>query len=141
MKKIALFLLTLAFLVIVPTVFAQVTPTPGSGIRIDIVPKNIPGFVDPGASGSNISNIINNVLKIIFVIAALLVLIFLIMGAFQWIMSGGEKEAVGKARLRITHALIGLAILVLAFVILGVVGTIVGINFLQFNIPTLTQAP
>lgn len=141
MKKIAVFLLTLAFLVIVPTVFAQVTPTPGSGIRIDIVPKNIPGFVDPGAGGSNISNIINNVLKIIFVVAALLVLIFLIMGAFQWIMSGGEKEAVGKARLRITHALIGLAILVLAFVILGVVGTIVGINFLQFNIPTLTQAP
>lgn len=147
MKKIAAILLTLAFLVVVPVVLAApgdpaATPTSAPGaIRIRILPGTIPGAINPGENSSNIENIINNVLKIIFMAAALLVLIFLIIGAFQWIMSGGDKEAVGKARNRITHALIGLAILVLAFVILAVIGTIIGINFLQFDIPKLTSTP
>lgn len=144
MKKITAILLTLSFLVVVPIAFAD-TPTPAPTVtgvvNINIEPLKIPGVINPGANASNLSNIINNVLKIIFMVAALLVLVFLIIGAFQWIVSGGDKEAVGKARQRITAALIGLAILVLAFVILGVVGTIVGIDFLNFSFPKLTQVP
>jgi hypothetical protein len=74
--------------------------------------------------------LIGNAIKIVFIVAALAVLIMLIIGAFQWIVSGGDKEKVGQARGRITSALIGFAILALAFVIVTVVGNIFNFNLL-----------
>lgn len=84
---------------------------------------------------ANTSTVLSSAFTIIFVVAAIAVLFMLIIGAFQWITSGGEKEAVGHARGRITHALIGLAILALSFVIIRVVGEIVNINI--FNLTTI----
>lgn len=92
------------------------------------------------AASSNLSVILGNAVKIILVIAVIAVLFMLIFGALEWIISGGDKEKVASARNRITHALIGLAILGLAFVILTVVGNIIGINVLDpsgFQIPSL----
>jgi hypothetical protein len=91
------------------------------------------------ATSAPVGVVIGNVIKIVMLIAMIAVLAMLIFGAFQWIISGGEKEAVANARNRITHALIGLAILGLSFVILTVVGNIIGINiFNNISIPTLT---
>lgn len=106
------------------------TPT-GRGVNVNITPPG--GFID-----APIDKIIGNTLIIVFSAATLLVLVFLIIGAFQWITSGGDKEAVGKARSRITAALIGLLILALAFVIIRVVGQVLGIpNILEFKFPSL----
>ncbi|MDP3758412.1 MAG: hypothetical protein Q8Q86_01725, partial [Candidatus Daviesbacteria bacterium] len=67
-------------------------------------------------------------------------LFMLIIGAFQWITSGGDKEGVESARKRITHALIGFAILALAFLIVQVVGQVVNINILDIqSLPVLGQ--
>ena len=104
----------------------------------------VPIQIKPPASGVNpstpVGTVLTNALTIIFVIAALAVLFMLIIGAFQWITSGGDKEKVGAARGRITNALIGLAILALAFLITVVVGQIVNINILDLkSIPTLDQ--
>ena len=92
------------------------------------------------ATDADIGLIINNAIKIVIMIALILVLAMLIFGALQWILSGGDKEKVAGARNRITHALIGLAILGLAFVILTVVSGILGIPspLSGFEIPTLT---
>ena len=83
------------------------------------------------------TQVLTSAFRIIFVVAALAVLFMLIMGAFQWITSGGDKEAVAKARGRIVNALIGLVILALAFVIVRVVGGVVNINLLGGTIPSL----
>lgn len=122
MKKIVTILLTLSFLVVVPVVFAE----------------TITVIAPPGAINAKAGDVVNNILKIVFSLAAFMVLVFLIIGAFQWIMSGGDKDAVGKARNRITHALIGLAILVLAFVIAQIIGTVIGINILTIDLPNLS---
>ncbi|MFA5932636.1 MAG: hypothetical protein WCV81_00050 [Microgenomates group bacterium] len=90
------------------------------------------------ASNTPIGDIIGNAIRIIIIISLIAVLAMLIFGAFQWIISGGEKEKVAAARGRITNALIGLAILGLAFVIVTVAGTLVGINiFENIQIPSL----
>ncbi|KKS12138.1 hypothetical protein A2617_02635 [Candidatus Daviesbacteria bacterium RIFOXYD1_FULL_41_10] len=125
MKKIALSTALLGYLLQAGTVLAQ-----GRDVVVNITP---PG----SAIVADLSTVIKNALVIVFSVAAFLVLIFLIIGAFQWIMSGGDKEAVGKARSRITHALIGLVILALAFVITSVVGQIIGVDFLQLKLPFL----
>lgn len=85
-----------------------------------------------------IGTILSNALIIIFIFAALLVLFYLIWGAFDWITSGGDKEKVGSARKKIYAALIGFAILALAFLIVTVVGQILKINIFSLKfIPTL----
>ncbi len=87
-----------------------------------------------------LSTIIGNGIKIIIAIAIIAVLFMLLWGAFQWIISGGDKEKVGSARGIITHALIGLVIIGLALVIVTIVGKIVGIDVLSvFILPSLNN--
>lgn len=86
---------------------------------------------------ANISQFINAGLRLAFIIALIAVLVMLVWGAVEWIFSGGNKEAYGKARDRILHALIGLAILAVAFAIVNFAGQFVGINLLgTFTIPS-----
>ncbi len=110
--------------------FAQ---TPGVDIKINTPNQGI----NPGTP---VGVILSNALTIVFVLAALAVLFMLIIGGFQWITSGGDKEKVGKARERITQALIGLAVLALAYFITVVVGQLVNINVLNLKrLPSLGQ--
>lgn len=87
-----------------------------------------------------LNEILKNAFTLVFSVSALLVLVMLIWGAISWIMSGGDKDAVASARKRIINALIGLAILALAFFIVRFVGQIVGFDILgNLKIPTLGQ--
>lgn len=79
------------------------------------------GYKDLGA-------FIGNIIQLAFVIALILVLVMLVWGAFEWISSGGDKEAVGKARGRILNALIGLAVLAIAFALFRFAGQFLGFN-------------
>lgn len=84
---------------------------------------------DQGIAGSTAPGIIiTSVLRIVYAVGAVMVLFMLIFGAFQWITSGGDKEAVQKARSRITNALIGLAILALSLVIITIIAAILKID-------------
>lgn len=89
---------------------------------------------------SNLGAFISNALVVVFSFALLFVLIMLIWGAFEWISSGGDKEAVGKARGRIINALIGLAILAVAYALVNVAGQFLGFDVaggkLNIIIPT-----
>lgn len=100
----------------------------GVGIQLGAPPIGI-------RSDVGLATLITNALTIAFIAAAILVLFFLVIGAFRWITSGGDKEAVAGARKQIVAALVGLAILALAAVIIVVVGQILNIDI--FNIKRL----
>ncbi len=76
-----------------------------------------PDFL-PAWNQLSLGNILGWALRLVFVGAGLIVLFNLILGALEWIQSGGDKEKVEKARKRITTAVTGLVIL---FVSLGLV--------------------
>lgn len=114
MKKAAVLLSGLGYLALATMAVAQP------------IPINLPTNLGGIAADTPLNTVISNVLKIVFAIAALAVLFMLVIGSFQWITSGGDKEAVGKARGRITNALIGLAILALAVFIVTIVARILG---------------
>jgi len=120
MKKLAALSTTAAYLLSSGRVFAQQTIT----------------VATPEQGYKNLGLFIGNVLTVLFAIAALVVLFMLVWGAYEWITSGGDKEAVGKARGRILNALIGLAILAVAFALAVVAAQFLGFNNLnQINIP------
>lgn len=134
MKKIAAITTSAIYLLNSGIVHAQTSNAANTIVKF-------PGFgVNP--SERTIGDIISTGIRIVFIIALLGVLIMLVVGAVQWVFSGGDKDALGKARSRITHALVGLLILALAFLLAVVVGNIVGINLLNLPaLPSLNDAP
>lgn len=76
-------------------------------------------------------------ISIVLIVAALLFFFMLIMGGIRWIMSGGEKGNVENARKQITNALIGLAIIFVAWAIVRLMGSIFGVDLLEMTIPKI----
>lgn len=72
------------------------------------------------------------------IVGALVFFFVLLVGAIQWMTSGGDKAAVEAARGRIANAVIGIVILFALFVILSVVGDFFGLSLTGFNLPKLT---
>jgi cytochrome bd-type quinol oxidase subunit 2 len=65
---------------------------------------------------------IANLLRIFFSVLGVIFVAIIVYGGFQWMTAGGNEEQVGKAKKLIFNAVIGLAIVVLAFSITYFVG-------------------
>lgn len=90
-----------------------------------------------GAIGySDLGAFVSNVLILAFGVALLIVLAMLVWGAFEWITSGGDKDSVAKARNRIISALVGLAVLAVAYALANVAGRFLGFELTQIPVPT-----
>lgn len=93
------------------------------------------GAIDPpsqiallkGLKGINA--LLDNVVGIFFAAAALSFIIMFVWGATQMILSGGEKEAVGKARAKITWAIIGIVLMSLSYFIFQLLEAVTGFQF------------
>lgn len=77
-------------------------------------------------SGYTIPQLITTGINLILVASAIASFFFLILGGFEYISSGGEKEGAEKARKKITGALVGLAIVFSVYAL----STIISIVFL-----------
>lgn len=62
------------------------------------------------------------------ILSALAFLIYLIIGGFQWITSGGDKTKVEQAQKHITNGLTGLIIVVAAYAIFILIKNFLGLN-------------
>lgn len=51
-------------------------------------------------------------INMFILIAGIFLILYLLWGAFDWINSGGEKERISKAQSKITHALIGMFLII-----------------------------
>ncbi len=69
------------------------------------------------SSFQDLSSFVSPLIEIAFLIAGFLAFYFLVWGAFQYIMAQGDKEGIGKAKARITYAIIGLIIVLLSYFI------------------------
>lgn len=77
---------------------------------------------------------IPTLINILFVGGALIFFFMLLIGAIQWISSGGDKQAVQNARGRITSALVGIVILLSIFAIVSLLEKFFGITLLTIDI-------
>jgi len=75
-------------------------------------------LIKAGINVPSLSDIITFVIRGFFMIAALAAILYLLLGAFSWITSGGNKENVQKAQEKIQAAVLGLIII---FIVLSLV--------------------
>lgn len=66
----------------------------------------------------SLPDVIGFIIKLFFFIAGLAALIFLLLGAFSWVTSSGDKEAVKKAQDKIQAAVVGLILIVLVLALI-----------------------
>lgn len=83
------------------------------------------------ALSAKFTGVISVLLAMITISAGIWFLIQFVIGAFKWMTSGGDKNNVEAAKEHLTHAVIGLAILVAAYVIAGLIGVIFGLDILN----------
>jgi hypothetical protein len=91
-------------------------------------------------SGITPGQVIRWVFNLLIVVAVVAALIWLLIGGVKWVISGGDKEKIESARKQIVAALVGLIIVILAFVIFTFVLGLLGVELGDtLKIPTLVD--
>lgn len=88
---------------------------------------------------NSLGGIISAALDLAILAAAVLMFFWMIWGVFQYIYAGGDKESLGHARKRITMALVGFIITILALAMSQFARTI--IPFRDQRIQTISVPP
>lgn len=81
-----------------------------------------------------IEKIIVNLVNLAYIAGVVIFFFMLITGGLQWISSGGDKVAVANARSRISHAVIGLIVLMGVFAIVYFAEAIFEVDLLRIDI-------
>lgn len=85
------------------------------------VPRNsLFGFFGP-AGQFTATGLILAIIEIALAIVGLISVLFVIVGGFRYVTSSGNEEQTEGAKKTITHAIIGVVIVVLAFVVIRVI--------------------
>ncbi len=78
--------------------------------------------VHPDKQGLNaVFPLIGNIISILLFAAGVLALVMILVGAFQYVISAGNPQNVAQAKRTLTYAIVGLAIVILALVIVNFV--------------------
>ena len=97
--------------------------------------KPLPGAYEPGkgieGAGKTLRNIFTNTLGVLTIVAGLMFVMYFVLGGISWITAGGKPDKVEQAKQQMTNAVIGLIIVVAAYGIAFIVGTVLGIPILQ----------
>jgi len=73
----------------------------------------------------SLADVVGFLIKFLFFFAGLAALLYLLLGAFSWVTSSGDKENVKKAQDKIQAAIVGLVIIVVVLVILATLEQVV----------------
>ncbi|MBI2314687.1 hypothetical protein HYU93_01340 [Candidatus Daviesbacteria bacterium] len=105
------------------------------------VPGALGGLIGNNPTGAGaISQFLTNFIALLFSIAGIVLVFMFIWAAFEWITSGGDKEKIASAQKRILHAIIGILLFAVAFVIIRVLGIFTGFTFFKENIKVFRNA-
>lgn len=84
-----------------------------------------------GFAGSAFTFIISNVIGIMTIIAGIWFIFSFIIGAFGYLTAGGDKGKMEEAGKKLTQAVVGLVIVVSAYALMSLLGSILGFSFLN----------
>lgn len=87
------------------------------------------------ATIKDIEVIFRLILNIVVRFAGIAVFIMIIIGGFQYLTAGGDPKKAESAKNTLTYAILGLALLILAWFILKFIHIFTGINVTIFEIP------
>lgn len=118
----------------------SIFPLIKSALAADIDVGNITGIgkygfentsISKQTVGSQFANIISNVITALSVAGGLAFVIFFTLGGIKWLTAGGDKNKVSEAQQQMTQGVIGLVAVVASLFVVGIVGSVLGIDILN----------
>lgn len=88
------------------------------------------------ATLKGIEAIFRLILNIVIRLGGVVVFIFLIIGGFKYLTAGGDPKKAESAKNTITYAILGLALLILAWFVLQFIKVFTGIDVTIFKMPS-----
>ncbi len=82
----------------------------------------------PDYSGSDPASIINDIVPIVIFVAGIFLILYLIVGGLTLMTSQGDPKKIQDAQGKITGALIGLGIVLFAYLIVSFIGNFFGVD-------------
>lgn len=105
-----------------PISFKEIT-TPGGYAPVS-------GDKASGATGP-LEKLISNTLVILTVVAGIAFTLYFLLGGLNWIVAGGDKGKIEKAKGMMTNGAIGLIVISVSYAITWIVGKALGIDILN----------
>ena len=96
--------------------------------NITIPTRELGGAIDINKGDLKLGEIVSGLLPYLFAGAGLLLLLYLLLGGFQLMTSGGDPKKTQEGKGKITNALVGFIIVFIAYWLVQIVGTILGIK-------------
>ncbi len=96
--------------------------------------EGITGAYNPNTGDYGIptlEKILSNVIGTFTIVAGILFIIYFFIGGLNWITAGGKQDQVEKSKKMLTDAAIGLIVVVAAYAVIFIVGSILGVNILN----------
>lgn len=75
------------------------------------------------------------ILQIAIPLAVLALFVMLLIGGFKYLTSAGDQKAAASAQQTITYAILGIVLMVFAFLIFRIIESFTGVNITKFVIP------
>lgn len=113
--------------------FNKIAAEPGGSLD-----SNSDGPILTGDPSQTVADIISSAVGLMTVIAGIYFLFVILSGAIAIISSGGDKGAYEEGRKRITAGAIGFTVAIAAIFIFGLIGIILGVDFM--NIKSIIDA-
>lgn len=124
-KKTAVFLSSILFFIFsANSAFAQVR-------GFDSAKDEVVGDV---ATLKGAEAVFSNVITVALYLAGLVLLVMFLIGGFKYMTAAGDPKAAEAAKGTFTHAIMGLVVLIFAFVILVLIKDITHVDVTKFNI-------
>lgn len=82
----------------------------------------------PAGKFDNVASLFTTIIYVLIFVAGVVAIFFIVTAGIQMVTSGGDAKKLQAAGSRLTFAIIGLAVVVLAFIILGFVQKFLGSN-------------
>lgn len=86
------------------------------------------GVININKEDLNLGEIISGILPYLFTIAGLLLLLYLLLGGFQLMTSGGDPKKMQEAKGKLTNALVGFIIVFVSYWLVQIVASILGLG-------------
>lgn len=109
------------------------------GIINPVISSSIGTLSNQSDSATKLASIIAILIRISFIGASVFCLFYLVWGAFDWIVSQGEKASLEAARNKMIHAVIGLTVIAIILLLFTFIGTVLQIDLLNMVIPTASD--
>jgi hypothetical protein len=96
--------------------------------NITIPTRELGGVININKEDLKLGEVVSGLLPYLFAGAGLLLLLYLLLGGFQLMTSAGDPKKMQEAKGKLTNAFVGFIIIFIAYWLVQIVGTILGIE-------------